>query len=90
MVCFFRTWRHEDEQGRVTALTCVRAVCHHDRHLLLQSVTITPENYSGTISIESFTEGPQPGDTMVFQGGGRGSRDREADGQGNDDRHGIS
>lgn len=58
---FFRTWRHEDEQGRVTALTCVRAVCHHDRHLLLQSVTITPENYSGTISIESFTEGPQPG-----------------------------
>lgn len=45
----------------MTALTCVRAVCHHDRHLLLQSVTITPENYSGTISIESFTEGPQPG-----------------------------
>ena len=57
----FRTWRHEDEQGRVTALTCLRAVCHHDRHLLLQSVTITPENYSGTISIESFTAGPQPG-----------------------------
>jgi len=63
----FRTWRHEDEQGRVTALTCLRAVCHHDRHLLLQSVTITPENYSGTISIESFTEGPQPGTQWSFR-----------------------
>ncbi len=57
----FRTWRHQDQEGRVTGLTCVRAVCHHDRHLLLQSVTVTPENYTGIISIESFIEGPQQG-----------------------------
>jgi len=56
-----RTWRHQDEQGRVTALTSVRAVCLHDRHLLLQSVTITPENYAGIIAIESVAETSQPG-----------------------------
>ncbi|MCK6493753.1 MAG: glycoside hydrolase family 65 [Nitrospira sp.] len=56
----FRNWRHQDDQGRVTTLTYVRALCFHDRHLLLQSVTITPENYEGNISIESITRRPQP------------------------------
>jgi hypothetical protein len=57
----FRSWRHQDQEGRVTGLTFLRVASLHDRHLLLQSVTITPENYSGMISIESVMEGPQPG-----------------------------
>jgi kojibiose phosphorylase len=54
----FRTWRHEDPSGRVTRLMFARLVSLHDRHLLLQSVTVTPENYSGTVSIESSLEAP--------------------------------
>lgn len=57
----FRSWRYQDSQGRVTALTSLRAVCLHDRHLLLQSFTITPENFAGNISIESVMQAHQPG-----------------------------
>ena len=56
-----RSWRHQDQEGRVTGLIFLRVASLHDRHLLLQSVTITPENYSGMISIESVMEGPQAG-----------------------------
>lgn len=72
----FRYWRHQDDRGRVTTLTYARAVCLHDRHLLLQSVTITPENYEGDITIESELSNPQSaihwsselkGDAAFFQ-----------------------
>lgn len=48
-----RAWRHRDRVGRVTSLQFIRMVSLHDRHLLLQSATIQPENYAGMISIES-------------------------------------
>jgi trehalose/maltose hydrolase-like predicted phosphorylase len=53
----FRTWRHRDRVGRVTNLQFVRMVSLHDPHLLLQSITITPENHGGVMAIESVTEG---------------------------------
>jgi trehalose/maltose hydrolase-like predicted phosphorylase len=86
----FRSWRHRDQEGRVTGLTFLRVASLHDRHLLLQSVTITPENYSGMISIESVMEQSAGGNTMVVQRGGRRSYDRGADAEGNDHRHGHS
>jgi trehalose/maltose hydrolase-like predicted phosphorylase len=54
----FRVWRHRDRVGRITSLQFVRMVSLHDRHLLLQAMTIQPENYAGVISIESSTEAP--------------------------------
>ncbi|WP_447987128.1 glycoside hydrolase family 65 protein [Nitrospira sp. Nam74] len=53
-----RLWRHRDRTGRVTTLQFVRRASLHDRHLLLQSVIIRPENYTGVISIEASTEAP--------------------------------
>ena len=52
----YRTWRHRDRAGRVTHLQFVRMVSLHDRHLLLQSITINPENYGGVVTIESWTK----------------------------------
>lgn len=52
----FLTWRHRDRAGRVTSLQFVRMVFLHDRHLLLQSITINPENYGGVMAIESSIE----------------------------------
>jgi kojibiose phosphorylase len=53
----YRTWRHRDPAGRVTSLQFIRLASLHDRHLLLQSVSIQPENYAGAILIESSIEG---------------------------------
>jgi trehalose/maltose hydrolase-like predicted phosphorylase len=49
----WRTWRHRDETGRITGVHGLRLVSLADRHLLLQSATVVPENYSGTISVEA-------------------------------------
>jgi trehalose/maltose hydrolase-like predicted phosphorylase len=54
----FRVWRHEDPAGRVTTVTFARTVSLYDRHFFFQSVTVTPENYAGTVSIESSLEAP--------------------------------
>ena len=43
----WREWRHQDEAGRITRLRALRLASLADRHLLVQCVTITPENYSG-------------------------------------------
>ncbi|MEX5219538.1 MAG: glycoside hydrolase family 65 [Nitrospira sp.] len=73
----FRVWRHEDPAGRVTTVTFARAVSLHDRHLFFQSVTITPENYTGSVSVESSPDPPgtktqwtpqAEGDTAVLVG----------------------
>ncbi len=53
-----RTWRHRDPAGRVTSLEFVRLVSLADRHLLLHSVSIEPENYDGTIIVESCPAPP--------------------------------
>ena len=54
----WREWRHEDEAGRITRLQALRLTSLADRHLLIQCVTITPENYTGRVSIDSTLSGP--------------------------------
>lgn len=48
----WREWRVHDSEGRVTHIRGMRLASLADRHLLLQSVTLTPENYSGPLTIE--------------------------------------
>jgi kojibiose phosphorylase len=53
----WREWRHEDSVGRVTKLRELRLASLADRRLLLQSVALTPENYSGAATIEATLDG---------------------------------
>lgn len=55
---FWREWRHQDEAGRITRLRGIRLVSLADRHLLIQCVTITPENFSGRLLIDAALTGP--------------------------------
>jgi kojibiose phosphorylase len=48
----WREWRHRDEHGRITRVRGMRLASQADRRLLLQSVTLAPENYSATIVVE--------------------------------------
>ena len=65
----WREWRHQDEAGRITRLRALRLVSLADRHLLVQCVTITPENFSGGLFIDAILTGPAvrvtAGGTMV-------------------------
>ena len=54
----WREWRHQDEAGRITQLRALRLVSLADRHLLVQCVTIMPENFSGRLSIDATLTGP--------------------------------
>ena len=54
----WREWRHQDEAGRITRVRALRLASLADRHLLVQCVTITPENYSGKVSIDATLTGP--------------------------------
>lgn len=54
----WRTWRHRDPRGRETSILGYRLASIADRHLLLQSVTLKPENYSGTVQLEASIELP--------------------------------
>jgi trehalose/maltose hydrolase-like predicted phosphorylase len=47
----WREWRQQHPSGRITRLTCFQLASLADRRLLLQSVTVTAENYAGTISV---------------------------------------
>lgn len=47
----WREWRHCDPSGRITRLTCLELASLADRHVLLQSVAVTAENYAGTVSL---------------------------------------
>ncbi|MCL5026807.1 MAG: glycoside hydrolase family 65 [Chloroflexi bacterium] len=58
---FFREWRHRDPAGRVTCLRFLRLASLADRHVLVQSGAITPENYSGHITLEAIIERPVSG-----------------------------
>ncbi len=48
----WREWRQKDVNGRVTRVSSLRLASLADRHLLVQSVLITPENYSGKLRLE--------------------------------------
>ena len=54
----WREWRHRDPDGRVTRLRFLRLASLADRHALLQSLTLVPENYSATLRIETRLEQP--------------------------------
>jgi kojibiose phosphorylase len=54
----WREWRHHDETGRITRVRALRLASLADRHLLVQCVTVTPENYSGRLSIDAALTGP--------------------------------
>lgn len=49
----WREWHHRDSAGRVTRLVFLRLASLADRHLLLQAVAASAENYSGQVSIRS-------------------------------------
>ncbi len=48
----WREWRHEDPAGRITALRGLRLASQADRRLLIQSVAVSPENYSGSLIVD--------------------------------------
>lgn len=52
-----RTWRLQDDEGRITALRSLRFASLANRHVLYQSLEITPENYSGPISVAALIDG---------------------------------
>jgi Glycosyl hydrolase family 65, N-terminal domain len=47
----WREWRQRDPSGRITQLTYLQLASLADRHLLLQSVAVTAENYAGRIGL---------------------------------------
>ena len=49
----WRYWRQRDEAGRVTRVEGMRLASLADRHLLMQSVALTPENYGGAVAVEA-------------------------------------
>ena len=64
----WRAWRHQDESGRTTRLMTCRFASLADRHLLIQCTTITPENYSGPVLLDSMLAGTA---TQVTRAGTR-------------------
>lgn len=58
----WREWRFEDAAGRITHLRGFRLASMADRHLLLQSLQFTPENYSTRLHLEPAMARP-PGTT---------------------------
>ncbi len=52
-----REWRLRDSAGRITRLRSLRFASLDDRHALAQLLTLTPENYSGRITLESLLDG---------------------------------
>ena len=47
----WREWRQRDTSGRITRVHLLRLASLADRHVLLQSVAVTAENYSGRIEL---------------------------------------
>jgi trehalose/maltose hydrolase-like predicted phosphorylase len=54
----WREWRHQDPDGRITSIVASRLASLADRHLLLQSVMFTAENYNAVLRFESSIEIP--------------------------------
>jgi trehalose/maltose hydrolase-like predicted phosphorylase len=48
----WREWRYRDPAGRITGLRFLRLASLADRHVLVQSATLTAENYSGRMHLE--------------------------------------
>jgi kojibiose phosphorylase len=50
----FRQWRQQDPSGRITRLTYLQLASLADRHVIIQSVGVTAENYVGRITLASL------------------------------------
>ncbi|MGZ3573522.1 MAG: glycoside hydrolase family 65 protein [Gemmatimonadaceae bacterium] len=62
----WREWRQRDPSGRVTRLIYLQLASLADRHIFLQSVTVTAENYAGKISL---TTRPIPSGEIRMEAG---------------------
>jgi trehalose/maltose hydrolase-like predicted phosphorylase len=49
----FRQWRQQDSTGRITRLTYLQFASLADRHIVLHSVAVTAENYSGKVTLST-------------------------------------
>ena len=49
----FRQWRQQDPSGRITRLTYLQLASLADRHVIIQSVAVTAENYVGRVTLAS-------------------------------------
>ena len=54
----WREWEHLDVTGRITRVRSLRLASQADRHLLVQSTTLTPVNYGGPIVVEGPLSAP--------------------------------
>lgn len=52
-----RSWRVRDAAGRITQLHSLRFASLDNPHALVQVLTIQPENYDGTITLECMVDG---------------------------------
>ncbi|HEY3447200.1 MAG TPA: glycosyl hydrolase family 65 protein [Myxococcales bacterium] len=52
----WREWRHKDAEGRITRLRGLRLASLADRHVLVQALEVTPENWSGRLDVEAGVE----------------------------------
>ncbi|MER3449638.1 MAG: glycoside hydrolase family 65 protein [Chloroflexota bacterium] len=59
---FWREWTCRDGAGRTTRTSLVRLASLGDRHALLQSVVLVPEDYSGKVVLESRFAPPRRAD----------------------------
>jgi trehalose/maltose hydrolase-like predicted phosphorylase len=57
----WREWRHEDQSGRITRVHFLRLASLADRHVLLQSVAVTAENYFGHLELVAGLALPNAG-----------------------------
>lgn len=56
----WRMWRHRTPAGRITKIRERRLASLADRHVLLQVVELTPENYGGRVELESRIDAEVP------------------------------
>ena len=66
----WREWRHRDPDGRITRIVSLHLVSLRDRHLLLQCVTFTAENYSSVVRFQTsieLAEGVVPRSTEAWK-----------------------
>jgi kojibiose phosphorylase len=52
----WRDWLHRDASGRETRIRTLRFASLADRHVLVQSVAVTPLNYSGRLDISALLQ----------------------------------
>lgn len=61
----WREWRQQDSSGRITRIRFLRLASLADRHMLLQSVAVTAENYAGHIELAARLALPDGQDERV-------------------------